>query len=80
MNCPCCGKEMEKGGIITGGVTAMWHPMKEFEKKGLKRLVYTDGKPIGKSNVLLSQTMIPNAYFCQNCNKIIGFFDIEDMN
>lgn len=80
MNCPICGKTMEKGGIVTGGVTAMWHPLSEFEKKKWRRIVYTDGKPIGKSSVLLNQTRIPNAYFCQSCNKIIGIFEIEDMN
>ena len=58
----------------------MWHPISEFEKQKWKRVVYTNGKPIGKSSILLNQTRIPNAHFCQNCNKIIGIFDIEDMN
>ena len=80
MNCPCCGKEMEKGGIITGGVTAMWHPLAEFEKKGLKQLVYTGGKPIGNSSILFSQTKIPNAHYCGHCNKVVGIFDVADMN
>lgn len=80
MKCPFCSTEMEKGGIITGGVTAMWHPLKEFEKKNWKRVVYVDGKPIGKSSILLNQTRIPNAYFCPCCNKIVGVFDIEKMN
>lgn len=80
MNCPICSTKMQAGGIVTGGVTAMWHPMKEFEKKSWKRVVYVDGKPIGKSSILLNQTRIPNAYFFPSCNKIIGFFDIESMN
>ena len=80
MDCPICKTAMEKGGIVTGGVTAMWHPMEEFEKKKWKRLVYTGGKAIGKSSILSNQTRIPNAYFCRNCNKIIGYFDIEEMN
>lgn len=80
MQCPLCGGAMEQGGIITGGVTAMWHPIKEFEKKNWKRVVYVDGKPIGKSSILLNQTRISNAWFCPACNKIIGIFDIETMN
>lgn len=80
MQCPICGGTMEEGGIVTGGVTAMWHPAKEFEKKAWKRVVYTDGKPIGKSSILLNQTKISNAWFCPVCHKIIGIFDIETMN
>ena len=80
MNCPFCGKNMEKGGIVTGGVTAMWHPLSEFEKKVWKRIIYADGKPIGKPNFFSNQTRISNAWFCQTCNKIIGIFDIEETN
>jgi len=56
MLCPICRKEMEKGGLIASGVSVMWHPQAEFAKKGLRRLVYTGGKMIGRSNALLSQT------------------------
>ena len=28
MNCPICGRKMEKGGIIANGI-AMWHPLRE---------------------------------------------------
>ena len=80
MNCPVCNRAIEEGGIITGGVTAMWHPLREFEKKGLRRMIYKDGKPIGKSSILLDQTRIPNAWLCRHCNKIVGVFEIEDMN
>lgn len=80
MVCPICAKEMEEGGIITSGVTAMWHPKKEFDKKGLGKLVYTDGKPIGKSSILFSQTKIPNAFYCAHCNKVAGIFDVGESN
>lgn len=53
---------MEKGGLIGGGVTLQWFPQAQFGKKGLRRLLYTGGKAIGKSNVLLGQTRVPNAY------------------
>ena len=80
MLCPICGKETEKGGLIGGGVTLQWFPQAQFGKKGLRRLLYTGGKSIGKSNVLLNQTRVPDAYYCSNCNKIAGIFDVVEMN
>lgn len=71
---------MEKGGLIGGGVTLQWFPQAQFGKKGLRRLLYTGGKAIGKSNVLLGQTRVPNAYFCKDCKKVAGIFDVEEMN
>ena len=65
MHCPICGSEMEKGGIITSGVTAMWHPLREFDRNGMRRFYYKDGKAIGKSSIHLNQTRIPNAHFCE---------------
>ena len=77
MNCPLCGKEMEKGGIIANGI-AMWHPSREFDKKGLKKLVYRDGKPLGSHSILLRECKIPNAWYCSRCNKVAGIFDIAN--
>jgi hypothetical protein len=47
MNCPLCGSEMEKGGIVTDGIVSTWVPDNEFEKKGLKRIVYHNAKDKG---------------------------------
>lgn len=80
MKCPCCGSEMEPGGIVTGGVTAMWHPAREFDKQKWKRVVYTDGKAIGSSSVLLSQTRIPDAWYCPNCDIVSGIFKVTNGN
>lgn len=80
MVCPVCGKEMEKGGLIGGGVTLQWFPQAQFGKKGLRRLLYTGGKAIGKSNVLLGQTRVPGAYYCSDCKKVAGVFDVVEMN
>lgn len=80
MLCPICGKEMEKGGLIGGGVTLQWFPQAQFGKKGLERLLYTGGKPIGKSNVLLNQIRVPDAYYCAECNKVAGIFDVNKNN
>ena len=75
MNCPICGKEMEPGGIIANGF-AMWHPSREFNKRGLKKLLYRHGKPVGTHSILLRECKIPNAWYCSSCNKVAGVFDI----
>lgn len=77
MKCPICSTEMEEGGLIVDCVNPCWIPASQFGKKGLKRLVYNDIKRIGNTNVLLGQTKIPNAFFCETCNKIVGIFDIK---
>lgn len=56
----------------------MWHPLKEFEKKGIKRVAYTAGKAIGTSNVLLNETKVPNAFYCDSWNKVAGIFDVTN--
>lgn len=33
MKCILCGSDMQQGGIITQGVSAMWVPETEFQKK-----------------------------------------------
>lgn len=78
MKCPYCGAEMEEGGLIVDGVAPGWIPLKQFNQKGMKRLVYSSLRTIGKANILLGQTKIPNAFFCQECNKIVGIFDITN--
>ena len=78
MKCPICGFEMENGGIIAdGAVLVSWHPEREFEKKGLKSILYRDGKSIGQAKPLLRIVKIPNAWYCKDCNKVVGFFDVE---
>lgn len=78
MLCPICGKEMQEGGLIVNGVSAGWVPMEQFQKKGFERLVYTGYKSIGSWNALLDQTKVPNAWFCEDCNKVTGVFDVTN--
>ena len=75
MNCIICNSTMEPGGIISEGVSTMWVPLNEFNKRGPKRLVYSGGKRLGTPNILIGQTRISNAFFCKKCNKVIGIFD-----
>ena len=78
MNCPICGAHMEEGGLIIDGVAPGWVPMEQFRKKGAKRLLYTGLRTISKTNILLGQTRVPGAFFCKNCNKIVGIFDVTN--
>ena len=45
---------------------------------GLGRLLYTGLRTIGTSNILLRQTKVPHAFFCQSCNKVAGIFDVTN--
>jgi len=67
---------MQEGGLIVDGLAVNWVNLKEFQKRGLKRLIYNEVRPIGKTNFILSQTRVPGAFFCERCNKVIGFFDV----
>ena len=76
MKCPICNQEMEEGGLIVDGVAPGWVPTEQFRRKGFKRIVYMGLCTIGKENLLLGQTKVPNAFFCRNCNKTVGVFDV----
>lgn len=78
MKCPICNNEMIEGGLVINGVAPGWVPMEEFQKKGLKRIVHTGLRTIGKTSILYSQTKVPNAFLCKICNKIVGVFDITN--
>ena len=53
MKYPMCDKEMQEGGLIIDGVASGWVPMEQFQKKGVKRIVHTGLRTIGKTNILL---------------------------
>lgn len=78
MKCPICNNELSEGGIIVNDVVCGWVPIEQFKKKGIKRLMYTGMRTIGESSIILNQTKIPNAYFCKNCNKVMGIFDVTN--
>ena len=75
MKCPICNLE---GGIIVNDVVCGWVPIEQIKKKGIKRLIYTGIRTMGEYSIILNQTKISNAYFCKNCNKIMGIFDVTN--
>ena len=78
MKCPICGGELQEGGLVLDGVAPGWVPMEQFQKRGMKRVVYTGLRTIGQTNFLLRQTRVPGAYFCKTCNKVLGIFDVTN--
>lgn len=69
MNCPYCGKEMEKGEVQIGdsisalvrGGHAVWVPQKECKKI------------LPKNTVNLKPTA--EGYYCDQCVKVVAIFD-----
>jgi len=70
MNCPSCGKEMQKGEVQSGdlltnlfkyGEHALWVPQEE------------SGKMLPKSGVPVK--VIGEGYYCKDCGKIVGIFE-----
>ena len=78
MKCPMCHNAMQEGGLIIDGVAPGWVPMEQFQKKGMKRIAYSGLHTIGETNILLGQTKVSNAFFCKQCNKIVGMFDVTN--
>lgn len=78
MNCPICDKEMQEGGLVIDGVLPHWISLDQFQAKGLKRLRCKNPRYIGKRNTLLRETRVSNAFFCENCDKIVGIFDVTN--
>ena len=78
MNCPVCGKEMAAGGLWVSGTLVRWLPEKDFRESTLFKIVFPDAKVLkGKTNHLMKETKVPGAYYCENCGKIVGIFDLE---
>ncbi len=76
MKCPICGKEMLPGGLISSGVYVSWVPEDEFNKRGIECLGYYGAKNLGSTNWVLPQTRVPGAYYCEDCRKVTGVFDV----
>lgn len=76
MKCIYCGSDMQLGGIVTQGVSAMWFPQESLKKSRLSKIIFEGGIAIEKKDYLWGQTMLTDAYYCQKCKKIIGVFSI----
>lgn len=50
MKCIYCGSDMQLGGIVTQGVSAMWFPQESLKKSRLSKIIFEGGIaiPVGK--------------------------------
>ena len=74
MNCPVCGREMKKGVLATNGSRLGWMPERKsrFLDVTLGKMQDIGTYPLG----LLGPAEAPDAYFCENCKKVTGIFDV----
>lgn len=78
MKCPVCESEMQEGGLSANGRFVIWHSKEIFDKKRFLG-VLAEGKFLkSKFNFLTMQSKIPNAFYCEKCNKVVGIFDVEE--
>ena len=78
MKCIYCGSNMQLGGIVTQGVSAMWFPQENLQKPHFFKIVFEGGISVGKNDYLWGQTLLTDAYYCPQCRKIIGIFDVKE--
>ncbi|RVU55365.1 PF20097 family protein [Anaerosphaera multitolerans] len=78
MKCPICKNEMEKGGIFVNSIYVYWYNEDELKERSLFLKARVNGEPIGKNNFLTNTTKIETAYYCKNCKKVMGIFDVAD--
>ncbi len=80
MKCPICSREAQEGGLIAPAITINWVPIEMYDKGFLKefvRIVYP-GKSISHQVPFRQSSKVPNAYYCEHCNKVFGIFDVTD--
>lgn len=76
--CPLCGNEMQEGGLVASDIFISWSPLEEFKKRGLKRFTRKSIQLAGESSILWEEKLVPNAFYCKNCNKVMGIFDVAN--
>ena len=52
MKCIYCGSDMQLGGIVTQGVSAMWFSQESLKKSRLSKIIFEGGIAIGKKDYL----------------------------
>lgn len=73
VKCPLCNGDLIEGGLVIWGNMAGWVPIDQLDKKWGR---YSDWHSIARPTMFLSNIKIPYAFFCEDCNKIIGVFDV----
>lgn len=76
MKCIYCGSDMQLGGIVTQGVSAMWFPQESLKKSRLSKTIFEGGITIGKKDYLWGTDDTNRCLLLSKMQKIIGVFSI----
>lgn len=76
LKCPVCNAEMQLGGLVANGQWVLWYAETDYKKHAFKRFFIKNHKKLGHPR-WDGSTGIDNAFYCENCDKIIGIFDIS---
>lgn len=85
MKCPICGNEMNVGALLIYDSHYMespvWYPEEERKKKGIGALRRDGEIYIGfpKEYRALSGENHYEAHYCENCQKVIAYFDTKPL-
>ncbi len=74
MKCPICEKEMLEGGLVFGGYSPTWVDKNQLNKA---MVMEAGHELVAESNYLTRQTKVKNAFYCEQCNKVTGIFDVR---
>ena len=69
MKCIYCGSDMQLGGIVTQGVSAMWFPQESLKKSRLSKTIFEGGIAIGKKDYLWGTDDTNRCLYCRKCKK-----------
>ena len=80
MKCPICSNNAKEGGLIADSTFINWAPLNEIQKGALRDMVriFYPGVTISNRNPFVRVSKVPNAYYCEHCNKVFGIFDVTD--
>ena len=76
MKCIYCGSDMQLGGLVTQGVSAMWFPQESLKKSRLSKIIFEGGIAIGKKDYLWGTDDTNRCLLLSKMQKIIGVFSI----
>mgnify|MGYP004464283505 CR=1 FL=1 len=76
MKCIYCGSDMQLGGIVTQGVSAMWFPQESLKKLRLSKTIFEGGIAIEKKTIYGGIDDTNRCLLLSKTQKIIGAFSI----
>ena len=72
MKCIYCGSDMQLGGIVTQGVSAMWFPQESLKKSHLSKIIFEGRDSYRKERLFMGTDDANRCLLLSKCKKIIG--------